>query len=327
MYNPLLIKLIGGMDEYDSQALPGASSNASTQSHSESGTDSESVYDEVERDRLIRLILAVSDSELESGKDSESGTDSEAELDEDEYEFEFNVDDFDTSQELLGRYNEAFSENPVSLNDLISLTLHSTPEATGTAALAAHSIAIGEEIQTLFPIFELFNFNTGNDYLFYQELGYSPENIEKIFKADPRWYILSRIQQYAHTENEHISRNFSDLINILQESPVSDNNILFFEARFELIDFILSKYNPQQKELFLSLKYNLDNDLIHEFPYSICSPSYFVDLTEEEDPNVPLITPSGIPFIEKQELDDPDIENFLEHKITLSDFLHEYSQN
>ena len=93
-------------------------------------------------------------------------------------------------------------------------------------------------------MFELFNFNTGNDYLYYQELGYTADNIEKIFKADPRWYILSRIQLKMNN-----SGNFIDLINILQESPVSDNNILFFEARFQLIDFIISKYNPEQKTI------------------------------------------------------------------------------
>ena len=282
MYNPILIKLIGGMDEYDSEALPG---------------------------------------DEQSQSDSLSSSDSS--------ELDFSIDDYHRSIELIERYNEAFSVATFSLDDLIRCTLQSTLDED-------------VNIQTLFPIFQLFNFNTGNDYLFYQELGYSPEAIENIFKADPRWYILSRIQQYAHTENEHVSRNFSDLINILQESPVSDNNILFFEARFELIDFILSKYNPQQKELFLSLKYNLDNDLIHEFPYSICSTPYFVDLTSEENASgdIHLITPSGIPFIAKQQINlaitiapsseielPPDVENFLEHKITLNDLLLEYSSD
>lgn len=271
MYNSNFINLIGGMNNYDSQALP-------------------------------------SDSESEG---------------EPELEYEFSIEDYHRSLELIERYNIVFSQTVVSLNDLIRFTLQ-----TGIT----HSIPTGEEdvnIQTLFPIFELFNFNTGNDYLYYLELGYSPENIERIFKSDPRWYVLSRIQQYAHTENEHVSCNFIDLINILQESPVSDNKILFFEARFELIEFILSKYNPEQKQLFLSLKYNLESDLIQQFPYSICRAPYFFELEEpDEYPEVPLLVDIYSPFILKQDIEDnDDVENLLEHKITLRDFIVEYSQS
>ena len=70
-------------------------------------------------------------------------------------------------------------------------------------------------------MFELFNFNTGNDYLYYQELGYTADNIEKNFKADPRWYILSRIQLKMN-----ISRNFIPCLYIMNSSKNQNLPIL-----------------------------------------------------------------------------------------------------